>query len=128
MAKYIPPEKMTVAQILAEIEHEYIRWNHIANNSCQDPFWPDGCNMNLIRKHIIYWYSILANRQAAQSAQQEQLSLFTEDTKNVAIQIVRPLPPEVPPGYMVSGCKYSDRLNNRKPEGLVWGHKGEYKA
>lgn len=134
MAKYIPPEKMTIEQILIEIENEYARWNHIANNGCQDPFWPDGCNMNLIRNHIIYWYNILATKRAAeldekaQEAQQEQLSLFMEEPRDTIEYKIRPIPPEVPEGYMVAGCKYSDRLNDRRTTSIVWGHKGEYQA
>lgn len=136
MGKYIPPEKMTIQQILQEIENEYTRWNQIANNGCQDPFWPDGCNMNLIRNHIIYWYNILATKQAkldelAQLEQQAQLSLFTEDQQEPESKIeyrIRPIPPEVPNGYMVAGCKYSNRLKDRKANELIWGHKGQYQA
>lgn len=136
MGRYISPEKMTIEQILQEIENEYTRWNHIANNGCQDPFWPDGCNMNLIRNHIIYWYSILAARQAeldelVQPEQQEQLSLFAEDWQEPENKIeyrIRQIPPELPNKYMVKGCKYSDRLKNRKSEDLIWGYKGQYQA
>lgn len=28
-------------------------WNYINENGCNDPFYPDGCNMNLTRNHII---------------------------------------------------------------------------
>ena len=35
--------------IRREIEH----WKDINQNGCSDPFWPDGCNMNLTRNHII---------------------------------------------------------------------------
>ena len=52
MGRYIPPEKITKEQIFKEIKAEYTRWNYIANNGSQDPFWPDGCNMNLIKNHI----------------------------------------------------------------------------
>ena len=38
------------SQIKKEIEH----WKHINEHGCNDPFWPDGCNMNLVRNHIIY--------------------------------------------------------------------------
>lgn len=37
---------------------EYARtieqWKDINKNGCNDPFWSDGCNMNLTRNHIIY--------------------------------------------------------------------------
>ena len=37
--------------IRREIEH----WKDINQNGCSDPFWSDGCNMNLTRNHIIYY-------------------------------------------------------------------------
>ena len=53
MEKYIPPEKMTVEQIQANIDERFRAWDKIAQNGCSDPFWPDGVNMNLVRNHII---------------------------------------------------------------------------
>ena len=35
--------------ILSERNH----WNYINEYGCNDPFWPDGCNLNLTRNHII---------------------------------------------------------------------------
>ncbi len=32
----------------------FVRWEYIRTYGCQDPFYPDGENMNLIRNHIIY--------------------------------------------------------------------------
>lgn len=37
--------------IIQEIKH----WKYINENGCNDPFWPDGCNMNLVRNHILYY-------------------------------------------------------------------------
>lgn len=66
MEKYIPPEKMTVEQIQANIDERFHTWNQIAQHGCSDPFWPDGVNLNLIRNHIIYYYGLLHERQAGQ--------------------------------------------------------------
>ena len=63
MAKYIPPEQMAAQQIQAELDREFQRWNDIACSGCQDPTWPDGVNMNLVRNHIIYWYKLLDEKQ-----------------------------------------------------------------
>ena len=38
-----------------QIRKEISRWKDINQNGCSDPFWPDGCNMNLTRNHIIYY-------------------------------------------------------------------------
>lgn len=59
--KYIPPERMTEAQIMDEVDREFRRWNLLADGGCQDPGWPDGVNMNLVRNHIIYWYGLASN-------------------------------------------------------------------
>ena len=32
---------------------ELERWRDIFEHGCSDPAWPDGCNLNLIRNHII---------------------------------------------------------------------------
>ncbi len=72
MAKYIPHEKMTLQQIQAEIDCEFQDWNKIACSGCQDPGFPDGVNMNLIRNHIIYWYRLMDEKQRAKT----QISLF----------------------------------------------------
>ena len=30
------------------------KWIHHRDYGCNDPFWADGCNMNLLRNHMIY--------------------------------------------------------------------------
>ena len=39
----------------AELQKSFDRWEHINVNGCNDPFWSDGANMNLIRNHIYYY-------------------------------------------------------------------------
>lgn len=120
MGKYIPIDQRSEDQIRTEIDREFDRWNHIAQNGCSDPFWPDGVNMNLIRNHIIYFYTLLQERRA----DQRQMSLFD------CIQPVpdRPVPPEVPDNYMVADGQNADRVNNLYNKDVVWGRKGQYKA
>lgn len=38
-----------------EISKSANRWNEIWERGCNDPGWPDGVNMNLVRNHIIYY-------------------------------------------------------------------------
>ena len=33
----------------------YAQWRHLYENGGQDPGWPDGVNINLVRNHIIYY-------------------------------------------------------------------------
>lgn len=121
MEKYIPPEKMTVEQIQANIDERFHTWNQIAQHGCSDPFWPDGVNLNLIRNHIIYYYGLLHERQAGQV----QISLFDAPASTRE----RPIPPEVPDNYMVADCEHSHRLDKFGwDDKLIWGKKGEYTA
>lgn len=53
MKKKTPEQELLEcrAQIIREREH----WKHINEKGCNDPFWPDGCNLNLARNHILYY-------------------------------------------------------------------------
>ena len=51
MKKKTPEQEL---ELLREnLLHERNIWERINENGCNDPFWPDGCNMNLTRNHII---------------------------------------------------------------------------
>ena len=49
MKKELNPIEEYATQIVREIN----QWNYILENGCNDPFWPDGTNLNLTRNHII---------------------------------------------------------------------------
>jgi hypothetical protein len=36
------------------LQQEYNRWDYLYQYGGSDPFWEDGCNMGLVRNHIIY--------------------------------------------------------------------------
>ena len=38
-----------------QCRQSYEQWDNIFANGCQDPFWEDGVNLNLVRNHIIYY-------------------------------------------------------------------------
>lgn len=78
--------------IRQEIEH----WKDINQNGCSDPFWPDGCNMNLTRNHIIYY-----QRQLEETCTKNQISL--PDEYYLAV------PPEVDMNYMAN-LKQKERV------------------
>ena len=91
-------------------EREY--WKSVCENGCSDPFWPDGCNMNLIRNHIIY-----ARNRILELCQQGGITLPEEYYLEV--------PPEVEDNYMAPAgvsrpnvfLSY-ERIIRRKPD---WG-------
>ena len=51
MKQKTPEQKLK--ELCAYIIRERSHWSHINDYGCNDPFWPDGCNMNLTRNHII---------------------------------------------------------------------------
>lgn len=94
-----PPKPPTEVAIRAALDREFARWDYMKEYGCQDPFWSDGINMNLTRKHIIFYYRQL------QEAMGESVDLMNE----------RPVPPEVPNDYMAPNGRYPDRLEGRSP-------------
>lgn len=52
MKKKTPEQELK--ELCKEIRQEIDHWEDINRNGCNDPFWSDGCNMNLVRNHIIY--------------------------------------------------------------------------
>lgn len=88
MAKNKTPKEMlqvACSEIKREIEH----WNYLRDYGCQDPFWPDGSNMNLTRNHIISY-----RREIVEICKQNGLELPTE--------YYLPVPPQVPEEYMAN--------------------------
>ena len=90
------PEK-TVKSYCEQIMKEISHWKDINQNGCNDPFWSDGCNMNLIRNHIIY-YQILIVKICAEN----QLQLPAEYYLSI--------PPEVD-NYYMANLKRKERVN-----------------
>lgn len=52
MAKRKTPEQ-EIQGLCKDIRREIAQWIYLNENGGQDPFWPDGVNMNLTRNHII---------------------------------------------------------------------------
>lgn len=82
---------------LEELAREYQRWETVYQRGGQDPFWPDGTNLGLIRNHIIYY-----KRQIKEGYPQYLNSVL----------YLRDLPPEVDPSYMARADEI--RINARK--------------
>ena len=65
-----------------KLKREYQQWEYYYTHGGSDPFWADGCNMDLIRNHIIYY-----------KKQMEEAGELTDI-------YYRELPPEVDRDYM----------------------------
>jgi len=78
---------MRLSELREKITNEINDWKNININGCNDPSWPDGVNMNLVRNHIIYY-----KREMAQICEEINLILPEE--------FYFPTPQEVDNGYM----------------------------
>ena len=67
----------------SELKKDYERWNQLFCEGGQDPFWPDGVNLNLVRNQI------LACRKSLE-----------QEGGEMPEEYGWPLPPEVPQDYM----------------------------
>lgn len=56
-----------------ELEH----WQDMFENGCSDPMWPDGCNLNLTRNHIIS--TLRGLRDLGEDTSSEYIPLEVED-------------------------------------------------
>lgn len=79
-------DKDAIAARREYARRELERWQDIFTNGCSDPAWPDGCNLNLTRNHII--------------ATLRSLQDLGEDTSGEYV------PPEVADGLMIPVGKW----------------------
>lgn len=92
--------------LCADICQEIECWEYINKNGCNNPFWPDGANMNLTRNHIIY-------------AKNQILELCEGNKLPIPEEMYLPTPPEVNDYYMANlkQRKRVERIGN--PEKLT---------
>ena len=87
MKKKTPEQELK--ELCKDILREIERWEDINQNGCNDPFWSDGCNMNLTRNHIIY-----DKQRIAQICEEQDVQIPEE--------MYLPTPPEVSNYYMAN--------------------------
>lgn len=98
------PEKI-IKLYCQHIREEIARWKDINQNGCNDPFWSDGCNMNLTRNHIISY-----QRQIHEICTENQLPLPEEYYLSI--------PPEVDDNYMAN-LKQKPRVERLRQLGRI---------
>lgn len=101
MKKETPEQQLNLLCRL--IIRERDNWNYINENGCNDPFWPDGCNMNLTRNHIISY-----KRDIAELCEENGMPLPEEYFLKI--------PPEVDDNYMAN-LKQKARVERLKQQG-----------
>jgi len=48
----------------AELQKCHDRWAYIYEHGCSDPSWPDGCNLNLVHNHCLYYRRLIEENYA----------------------------------------------------------------
>lgn len=79
--------KVSLEELIANCEKEYSRWDEIYSNGCRDPCWTDGCNLNLVRNHIISYRKQIESYCAEKSVESPPI-------------LLRELPPKLNSDYM----------------------------
>ena len=108
--KKTPEQK--IKELCRDIVMEVDHWEAINKYGCNDPFWSDGCNMNLTRNHIIY-----GKRQIREICEGNGLPLPDE--------IWIPVPPEVDDYYMAN-LKQKERVERIGDRGKITTRKNKY--
>lgn len=80
-------------------------WKSIKENGCHDPAWADGCNMNLVRNHILYYKKKISE-------------LCSIEGFRIPEEYYLPTPPEVDNNYMVN-LEQKDRVKRLRQYGSV---------
>lgn len=94
------------------IKREIAHWCYMRGHGCSDPHWPDGCNMNLTRNHVIY-------------SKQRLEELCAQAGCDLPEEYYLPIPPKVSDQYMadMDGARAKKLmrlhpfLTGNKPEG-----------
>lgn len=86
------------------IFREVAIWKYIQDHGCNDPFWTDGCNMNLTRNHILSY-----KRQIREICEENNIPLPEG--------YYLPTPPEVDDNYMAT-LKQKERVKRLKQQGI----------
>ena len=96
-------EKERIESYCEEMRKSIERWKDINKNGCNDPFWTDGSNMNLVRNHIIYYKHMIY-----EICKENQISLPDEYYFSI--------PPEVNNHYMANR-KQKERVKRLESTG-----------
>lgn len=97
-------------KLCKEIIFEREVWKHINEEGCNDPFWPDGTNMNLTRNHILSYRNEIAE-------------ICGECGFNLPEEYFLKVPPVVPDNYVAVTPRRKGRIEKLRQgddEGLKY--------
>lgn len=97
-------EKDKLAEYTAGLERSFNEWDHLYNYGGQDPFWPDGVNLNLVRNHILSYKRQI--EEYIKDGNDGQASLFSNTYPEIYF---KETPPEVDSDYMAIPNRILDK-------------------
>ena len=102
------PVQAKIKAVWAELQKDIDRWEDIKQNGCNDPFWPDGVNLNLVRNHIIHDLRLLSDLE--QKPVQISMFMLLDGAETVPDDVMNDerIPPIVPDTFMAHDrrCNY----------------------
>lgn len=99
----------TIDDCISRLIKEIAIWKHLQEYGCNDPFWPDGCNMNLTRKHIL-------------SYKWQIMELCEKNNLPLPEEYYLPTPPKVDNDYMAT-LNQKERVERLKQQGAQLNRK-----
>lgn len=98
----VKKKKTQLDDLVVCLTRSFEQWDHIYKNGCQDPFYCDGVNLNLVRNHILSW-----KRQIDELLRDEhENTLFSTPYPDI---YYKPTPEEVSYDYMAQ----PEQIRNR---------------
>lgn len=104
MKKKEQTPEQKIEELCKDIVYEINHWTSLKEFGGQDPFWPDGVNMNLTRNHVIY-------------AKREIKKICEETGHELPEAYYLGTPPEVDDGYMAN-LKQTKRIARLESQGM----------
>ena len=99
-------KKTAIPEIVDKYKNDILssirRWKDIKENGCNDPFWADGTNMNLVRNHVIF-------------AKRNLIEVCVENNLPVPEEYYLPTPPAVDDDYMAN-FKQKERVKRLREQ------------
>lgn len=77
------PEQI-ISKCVNNIVREIASWKYIQKYGCNDPFWPDGCNMNITRNLELIWERTETKKMTIEEMRQKLEELTGEEIEVTA--------------------------------------------
>lgn len=105
----VKDKDLELARLTRDLTNSFARWEFLHEYGGQDPFWPDGVNLDLVRNHILSYKESIRELVEAET---EEMSLFGLAYPDI---YYRETPMKVPGDYMAR----PDAIRQRAKEQLA---------